>query len=282
MFGNTNPDWNYLLMNPAEEQMTGLSDVGYENHRSIKPVKVFHYKPNQTLHIVLSGKGTYQIEDKTFYPKEGDIFYTPANVSLRYFADPEDPWEYVWFSMTGDNLAKYVYLLNLDKDSPCRSLNDLSNVKDILSNAFRKTALDPTQKVFHFASAFMEIIACEGKCITSHTDQKLTYVQTVKDLINKNYASPDFTIDALCSMMHLSHSYVCRIFSNIEDCTVASYMESVRLAHAADLLANTNHNVSRIAAMVGYNDPLHFMKRFKLKYGITALNYRRHKFLESK
>ena len=128
----------------------------------------------------------------------------------------------------------------------------------------------------------MELIACEGKCITSQTDQKLNYVQNVKDLINKNYASPDFTIDALCSMMHLSHSYVCRIFSNIEDCTVASYMENVRLSHAADLLANTNHNVSRIASMVGYNDPLHFMKRFKLKYGITALNYRRRKFFESK
>ncbi len=54
-------------------------------------------------------------------------------------------------------------------------------------------------------------------------------------------------------------------------------MEKVRLEHAAQLLASSEHSVSRIASMVGYSDPLHFMKRFKMRYGVTALNYRKSK-----
>ena len=54
-----------------------------------------------------------------------------------------------------------------------------------------------------------------------------------------------------------------------------NYIENVRLTKAAKLLKDTNLNVNSIAAAVGYKDSLHFMKRFKKKFGTTALEYRR-------
>ncbi len=270
----------YFRANPAEEQATGLYDVGCDDFNKIKPILIFYQKPYPTVHFVLSGKGCYQLGDKTYEISAGDMFYTPENTALRYFPDENDPWTYVWFALQGENLSKFIPLFQLSSHTPVKSMQKFEEVCSVLHKMLENCNTNSQQKIFHCLSAFMEIIALEGKSIESHTDQKTVYVQTVKNLIHENFASPDFTVDALCDMMHLSHSYICRIFSMSEDCTVANYMEKVRLQHAAELLTSTNHSVSKVASLAGYNDPLHFMKRFKMRYGITALSYRRNKFFE--
>lgn len=269
----------YVRINPAEEQMTGLSGIGLDNFNCIKPNYGFQQRPNPTVHFVLSGKGTYKLNGNIYNISEKMMFYTPANVPLCYYPDESSPWTYVWFVFGGDTLHKFIPLLGLSDNLPCKSMCNFEEVQKILNDFYLKCINKPTQKVFYGVSAFMEIIACEGKSIESQTSQKTVYVRNIKKLIQENYASPDFTIHTLCDMMHLSHSYVCRIFSISENCTVASYMEKVRLEHAAQLLSNSEYSVSRIASMVGYNDPLHFMKRFKMRYGITALSYRKSKLL---
>lgn len=269
----------YVRINPAEEQMTGLTSVGMDNFKYVKANYGFQQRPNPTVHFVLSGKGTYKLNGNIYDISQGMMFYTPSNVPLCYYPDENDSWIYVWFAFSGDTLHKFVHLLGLSDTEPCKFMCNFEEVKNIFDNFYLKCIAKPTQKIFYSVSAFMEILACEGKSIESQTSQKTVYVRNIKKIIQENYASPDFTINTLCDMMHLSHSYVCRIFSISENCTVASYMEKVRLEHAAQLLSNSEHSVSRIASMVGYNDPLHFMKRFKMHYGITALSYRKSKLI---
>ena len=110
---------------------------------------------------------------------------------------------------------------------------------------------------------------------SNKANKKRAYIQSIKKHIDDNYSFQSFTVDALCDMMHLSHSYICRIFSTSEGCTIINYIENVRLRKACKLLTDTSLNVSHISSMVGYSDPLHFMKSFKKKFGITALEYRR-------
>lgn len=267
----------YLRINPAEEQMTGISFIGMDNFKYIKPIYGYQQRSNPTVHFVLSGSGTYKLNGIVHDISAGSMFYTPANVPLCYYPNEDDPWVYVWYSFEGEAIHKFVDLLGINADTPCRSMYNFEEVQRIFNRFYIKCTERPTQKIFYGVSAFMDILACEGKSIESQTSQKTVYVRNIKKIIEENYASPDFTIDTLCDMMHLSHSYVCRIFSINENCTVASYMEKVRLEHAAQLLASSEHSVSRIASMVGYSDPLHFMKRFKMRYGVTALSYRKSK-----
>lgn len=49
----------------------------------------------------------------------------------------------------------------------------------------------------------------------------------------------------------------------------------VRLAKAADLLAQTGLSVGEIASRTGFNQQSYFGKRFKEKTGMTPLEYRK-------
>jgi len=54
------------------------------------------------IHYVESGKGVYYLEDKTYPVTAGQIFIIrPADV-VKYAADIETPWSYIWIGFNGE------------------------------------------------------------------------------------------------------------------------------------------------------------------------------------
>ena len=265
----------FLRPNPAEQALTGLHSSGFNDFHEVKPIEIFRSQPFETLHIVLSGKGIYHQGAKTYHISAGNMFYTPADMPICYYPERDEPWSYVWFAFNSDVLTKYFSLFELDTESPVKDIKNFKEIKNIVACLIEEYRNFSSQPVFRCLAAFMKILAVEANEIESKEDAKTVYIQNIKKYIENNYKSQDFTVDALCDMMHLSHSYICRIFSDVEGCTVMNYIETVRLGKAAELLRDTSLNVNRIASSVGYNDALHFMKRFKKHFGVTALQYRK-------
>lgn len=265
----------FLRPNSAEQVMTGLHNFGFNDFYEVKPIKFTHSQPFETVHIVLSGKGYYHLNGNIYELKEGDMFYTPADMPLCYYPDSESPWSYVWYAVNAGSLSEYISLLELNTVSPVKRIKNGSAVKSIIMSLLGELKTTSAQPVFRCLSALMQVLALEAREIESEEDQKAVYIRSIKKYIEDNYRSQDFTVDALCGMMHLSHSYICRVFSAAEGCTIISYVEALRLSKAAELLRDTTLSVNSIASSVGYKDSLHFMKRFKKHFGITALQYRK-------
>lgn len=265
----------FLRPNSAEQVMTGLHNFGFNDFCEVKPIKFVHSQPFETVHIVLSGKGYYHLNNNVYEVNEGDMFYTPADMPLCYYPDSESPWSYVWYAVNTGSLSEYISLLELNTASPVKRIKNAEEVKKIIMLLLGELKEKSLQPVFRCLSAFMQVLAFEAKEIESEEDIKAVYVRSVKKYIEDNYRSQDFTVDAICGMMHLSHSYICRVFNAVEGCTIISYIEALRLDKAAELLRDTTLSVNSIAGSVGYKDPLHFMKRFKKHFGITALQYRK-------
>lgn len=265
----------FLRPNSAEQVMTGLHNFGYNDFFEVKPIKFVHSQPFETLHIVLSGKGSYHLCGKTYFVKEGDMFFTPADTPLCYYPDSDEPWSYVWYAVNAGVLSEYISLLEVNAQAPVKRIKNAAAVKGVITKLLEELKTIPSQPVFCCLAAFMQVLALEAMEIESEEDSKAVYIRSIKKYIEDNYRSQDFTVDALCDMMHLSHSYICRIFSSVEGCTVISYIETLRLNKAAELLRDTKLSVNSIAGSVGYKDSLHFMKRFKKHFGVTALEYRK-------
>ncbi len=264
----------FLVPSAFEQEITGLINFGYNDFAIVKPVELMHTSIYDSLHIVLDGCGTYEINNRTYNVKCGDMFFIPMNVMMRYPPDKELPWKYVWFSFTPNFIAKYMPLLEINVQEPVKKLNNFEQVSAIMFDAIKNCKASGELSVYSCMALFMQFLALEGKAAKTIKDPKQMYLESIKAYIESNYTSPDFTVDMLCGMMHLSHSYICRIFSEAEGSTIVNYVEALRLSHAAKLLLDTNLNVNQIAPLVGYRDHLHFMKRFKKKYGITAIEYR--------
>lgn len=78
----------------------------------------------------------------------------------------------------------------------------------------------------------------------------------------------------------MSVSWFLRCFKQHTQLSPMQYITALRINNAINLLNNTGCNVSQIASMVGYENPLYFSRIFKKIKGVSPSTYR--KMTESK
>ena len=86
--------------------------------------------------------------------------------------------------------------------------------------------------------------------------------------IQENYRTA-LTIAQLADISGMSEGHFCRVFKQYTLKTPVQYINSVRLVHAADQLANTNKRVLDIAMDCGFNSVSYFIEVFRENFGIT-------------
>ena len=60
------------------------------------------------IHLVVAGKGVYQVNGALHTLQEGDLFLAKPNQLITYAADETDPWEYYWVGFNGACANKLV------------------------------------------------------------------------------------------------------------------------------------------------------------------------------
>lgn len=84
----------------------------------------------------------------------------------------------------------------------------------------------------------------------------------------------EIQLEALASEIHLSPSYVSRMFRKYTGSTLMEFIGKRRLQEASLLLRTSSLSVSQVAQHSGYPDVAYFCRSFKKKYGTTPLQYR--------
>ena len=70
------------------------------------------------IHHIISGKGTYVADKKVYHLGEGDSFILYPDTEVKYYADPDDPWEYAWAGFMGTDAAVMVRATDLRRKRP--------------------------------------------------------------------------------------------------------------------------------------------------------------------
>ena len=109
------------------------------------------------------------------------------------------------------------------------------------------------------------------------TDARRTQIlQTAKRIIHERYAE-HLSLNTIAEAMRLSPYHLSHIFSEHSGFTLSSYLTSVRMEKAADLLRASQDSVADIAAAVGFNDAHYFGKVFRAHFGHTPSQFRARK-----
>lgn len=85
----------------------------------------------------------------------------------------------------------------------------------------------------------------------------------------------DWDIDSLSHSIGISRSHLQRLYKQIFGVTIKDDVISARIKRAMQLLSNTDMRIQEIAEQCGYNNESHFMRQFKVKCGMTAIQYRK-------
>ncbi len=83
-----------------------------------------------------------------------------------------------------------------------------------------------------------------------------------------------WTANGLARKLNIDVSYLGRLFKSTLGMSPMAWLAQARAERAARLLCRTDKSVSEIAIEVGWPDPVHFARRFRAHFGVSATEYR--------
>ena len=99
-------------------------------------------------------------------------------------------------------------------------------------------------------------------------------VRIAKAFVDEHYAEK-ITLEDLAELVDLNPVYFSVLFKKETDTNFSSYLTSVRMEKAKELLRNSNETIAAIGERVGYKDSRHFSQTFTKTVGVKPALYRR-------
>lgn len=129
----------------------------------------------------------------------------------------------------------------------------------------------PESREEHPAAAPASILPSEGDLPPQISDlTRLTIAY-----LRENYADMDLARSRIAAHVAVSESYLTRIFRRDLGIAPRDYLTRYRVGRAKELLRLTNHTITEIANLVGYNDSAYFSRVFHQETGRSPLTFRR-------
>ena len=83
------------------------------------------------------------------------------------------------------------------------------------------------------------------------------------------------SLDDICKHLSRSKSHISHLFNEKNELSLRAYCMELKLSYAKTLLEDTYRSITEIASDAGFNDVSYFISKFREKFGITPLQYRK-------
>lgn len=260
--------------------------LDYCGREKCKPRHSFgpYIRESYCMHFVINGKGTYEIGKKKYELGKGMIFCIPPGVTTTYYADKDDPWEYLWIGFHGIRADIATRHMGFTLDSPVRASDILPKIESYLTqlfeckdvtyvNEFKRMAI-LCNIVADLSDEYNQAIGAKDPRFlnTSNT----SYVEMAIATMVSSYMKP-IKITDIADYIGINRSYLTDIFTKEMGMSPKQFLMDYRLEKASELLLETDDSIHSIALSVGYSDQLSFSKAFKKKYNENPTDYRNNK-----
>jgi AraC-like DNA-binding protein len=165
-------------------------------------------------------------------------------------------------------VLKYVFIYNhfmRDILKESREKNDTQMFKDIYEQ------YDVEDFYFWFVKLIEHTFEELDKLENNPTETVITLIEKV---ILDNLEE-DVSLEFIAEKVYLSPKYISRIFKEETGINITQYITDCKLKKAAKLLLESNVSLEELIKQVGFGSTNYFIKKFKEKYSITPMQYRR-------
>ncbi len=147
---------------------------------------------------------------------------------------------------------------------------------------YYKAAETNTGKLFHKTLEDALSIPCPqndeeepyNKTTDKYTAEQIETIKRIHDYLVFNL-DKKITIEDLSKEFLMNTTTLKEAFKAVWGTSVAAHIKEHKMKKSAELLKETDMNISEICAAVGYNTPSKFTEAFKKFYGTTPKTYRK-------
>lgn len=104
-------------------------------------------------------------------------------------------------------------------------------------------------------------------------------VEEIAGTVIRSYPDESFELDAYLRTLPFNYDYLRKLFKQEMGVTPHQYLSDTRLQAAAERLGFVDGrvaNISEIAHLCGFREPLYFSRAFRKRYGLSPSDYQRH------
>ncbi len=105
-------------------------------------------------------------------------------------------------------------------------------------------------------------------------------LRAIVSFCSRNYAE-NLSLSLLEEKLHLNKFYISHLISGKLGLRFNDYVNSLRISEACRYLLNSNHSITEIGALVGFNTPRTFNRAFIKQLGVSPTEYRRRRLAEN-
>lgn len=233
------------------------------------------------LFYVVSGSGSFRIEDKVFTVKEDDLVIVNPHVSHTESSKGSNPMEYIVVGVDGISLAEAKNEEDFENYSPF-SIHNYSKYRNEVLSYMNNLLYEVEMKNEYYeiiCQNLLEVLILNVKRriksnLVISIEKKITKeCNFIKNYIDVHY-SLDLNLDYLASITHMSKYYLVRVFKKFMGVSPIDYLINKRISVAKILLETTDYSINQISKVSGFNSQSYFNQVFKERVGISPTNYK--------
>ena len=244
-----------------------MNDIIYVGKHLLTFSVTRHAHDSWELIYCTGGEGTMVFDEYQLPYEQDDIIVIPPNTP--HVNESREGFTNIHINMLDPTLsAKSPLLVRADSSG-------------FLLNAFSAAFFyysEPAQSTAALLSAYGDLICCHLMASQS-APARSKVVEQIESAIIRNYPDCDFELDEFLRSFPFSDDYLRKLFKRETGVTPHRFLSDKRLEIAASCLSSTHtdaQNVTEVAHLCGFREPLYFSRMFKKKYGVAPSNYSLH------
>lgn len=218
-----------------------------------------------------SGYGSVVINGTTFPVKPRDCYILLPGDTVMHTASVEDPRSGVWCALDGIQVGKLLEQAGITSEKPYAApelFNELTEIVETIVDMLDQT--DPGAELRKTGYLY-NLLGILLRNTQAQTRLRADWLVRVMGYMEIHYNEQISVMD-LAKVANLERSYFSIRFKQETGISPHTYLNSLRVRKACELMKKMDCSISEMAELVGL-DPRNFSRIFQRKTGLTPLQY---------
>jgi len=259
-------------------------------HLSKNPMPFMHHHLAFEIFYIIKGEREYFIDNEFFKLQTGDLAIIPQNVLHR--TDGKAASRYlIYFSynyLTKYLSPKMISALSIHQPLIFRpdetQREGFAFIFNSMFSEYTKSTKDiEPQSNTRLAGYLQQLLLMITNTCNAYVPEKYSdiRIESIIKYINENYSNIG-EIEEIAARFYISKYHLCRLFNKNLGVGLISYLNTIKIRKACEMLEQKKLGITEIAAACGFNSSSYFCKVFKAEKGTSPSDYRKQRNIKIK